>query len=100
MLYNRGPVFSHAEFGILIMPSYSHPHWATDAARKKRESKPWHWLHSINRVSAQVKKTLILVYVEVPPPREIDGLEVGDMLKKYKVREFGLRRWLVTRNRD
>jgi tRNA-splicing endonuclease subunit Sen2 len=100
VLYNRGPVFSHAEFGVLVMPSYSHPYWATDVKRKKNESKPWHWLHSINRVSAQVKKTLILVYVEVPSPEEIKGLDVTELLKKYGVREVALRRWLVSRNRD
>jgi tRNA-splicing endonuclease subunit Sen2 len=100
VLYNRGPVFSHAEFGILIMPAYSHPYWAADSERKKRESRPWHWLHSVNRVSAQVKKTLIMVYVEVPPPHEIEGLGITDMLKKYGVREVSLRRFLVARNRD
>ncbi|CCX32698.1 hypothetical protein FPQ18DRAFT_313052 [Pyronema domesticum] len=100
LLYNRGPVFSHAEFGILILPAYSNPYWAADPERKKRESRPWHWLHSVNRVSAQVKKTLIMVYVEVPPPHEIEGLGITDMLKKYGVREVSLRRFLVARNRD
>ncbi|KAA8912446.1 hypothetical protein FN846DRAFT_887211 [Sphaerosporella brunnea] len=100
LLYNRGPVFSHAEFGVLIMPSYSHPYWANDNKRKQKELKPWHWLHGINRVSAQVKKTLILVYVEVPSPEEIKGLDVTELLKKYGVREVALRRWLVSRNRD
>lgn len=100
MLYNRGPVFSHAEFGIIIMPSYTHQHWASDINRKKNESKPWHWLHGINRVSAQVKKTLIFVYVEVPPPQAIEGLGVTAILKEFKVREVALKRWVVSRNRD
>jgi tRNA-splicing endonuclease subunit Sen2 len=102
LLYNRGPVFSHAEFGILIIPAYSHQYWKTNNSHKRRqeESKPWHWLHCVNRVSAQVKKTLILVYVEVPPPVKICEESVTEILKKYKVREVALRRWLVTRNRD
>lgn len=70
--------------------------------KEEREKKPWHWLHCINRVSSQVKKTLILVYVEVPPPLEKTGAEdnVPKMLARYKVREVALRRWLVSRNRD
>ncbi|KAF8541592.1 hypothetical protein BDD12DRAFT_916596 [Trichophaea hybrida] len=100
LLYNRGPVFSHAEFGIMIMPSYSHPHWASDIYRKKKESRPWHWLHGVNRVTAQVKKTLILVYVEVPPPQVIEGLGPTAMLKEYRVREVAMKRWVVSRNRD
>ncbi|TGZ82668.1 hypothetical protein EX30DRAFT_328435 [Ascodesmis nigricans] len=102
LLYNRGPVFSHAEFGIVILPSYSHPSWsAVDESRKKAARKPWHWLHCVNRVSAQVKKTIILVYVDVPPPEEVEkGLPVKELLKKYRVREFSLRRFVVSRNRD
>ena len=100
MLYNRGPVFSHAEFGVSIMPAYTHPHWAADSARRMNESKPWHWLHSVNRVSAQVKKTLVLAFVEVPPPQAIEGLGVTEMLKQYGVREVAVRRWVVSRNRD
>ncbi|RPB08440.1 hypothetical protein P167DRAFT_343614 [Morchella conica CCBAS932] len=103
LLYNRGPVFTHAEFAILVLPAYSHPYWDHDRVRKEeREKKPWHWLHCINRVSSQVKKTLILVYVEVPPPLEKTGAEdnVPKMLARYKVREVALRRWLVSRNRD
>lgn len=101
VLYNRGPVFSHAEFGVLILPSYSHPFWSTDENRKRKERKPWHWLHAVNRVSSQVKKTVIVVYVDVPPPVEgLRELGVRETLERYKVREFGMRRWIVSRNRD
>lgn len=107
VLYNRGPVFSHAEFGVLVLPAYSHSYWADDKVRKQgREVKPWHWLHSINRVSSQVKKTVILVYVEIPPPGGGNGdgeekdVGIGEMLGRYGVREVALRRWLVSRNRD
>lgn len=106
LLYNRGPVFTHAEFAILVLPAYSHPHWAADRARKEeREKRPWHWLHCVNRVSSQVKKTLMLVYVEVPPPEDVKvngevSVDVPRMLARYKVREVAIRRWLVSRNRD
>lgn len=102
LLYNRGPVFSHAEFAVMIMPSYSHEYWKTEEGKRSRrvqEQKDWWWLHCVNRVQSQVKKSLVLCYVDVPPPRQ-EGVEnVAEMLKGYKVREFVIRRWLMNRSR-
>jgi tRNA-splicing endonuclease subunit Sen2 len=112
LLYNRGPVFSHAEFAIMIIPSYSHPYWSETPERKaeckEKEGRDWWWLHRVNRVQSQVHKTLVLVYVDVPPPWTDDAVglgtgmevDVGKVLKQYKVREFVLRRWTPNRNRD
>lgn len=104
LLYNRGPVFSHAEFGVMIMPSYSHKYWQTEggkAERRIKEQKDWWWLHCVNRVQSQVKKSLVLCFVEVPPPfgNESDVTDVAQILKGYKVREFVIRRWLMNRSR-
>jgi tRNA-splicing endonuclease subunit Sen2 len=110
LLYQRGPVFSHAKFAVVIVPSYSHPYWCETPERKaetkSKESKDWWWLHRVNRVQTQVHKTLMLVYVEVPPPWD-EGfrkggfeVDVGRALKRYKVREFIIRRWTPNRNRD
>ena len=44
LLYNRGPVFSHAEFAVLIIPSYTHRFWNTPGGRARRrvdEQKDW-----------------------------------------------------------
>ncbi|KAF2465167.1 uncharacterized protein BDR25DRAFT_240251 [Lindgomyces ingoldianus] len=110
LLYLRGPVFSHAEYAIMIIPSYSHPYWSVSPERKaeckRREHRDWWWLHRLNRVQNQVLKTLVLVYVEVPPPWDEDcrgrgfEVDVGDVLKRYTVREFIVRRWIPNRNRD
>lgn len=107
LLYLRGPAFTHAEFAIMIVPSYSHPSWSKNSTHKQEKDKrDWWWLHRVNRVQTQVMKTLMLVYVEVPPfwdeDHTQDGfkLDVGDVLKKYKVREFVFRRWSPSRNRD
>ncbi|KFY22511.1 hypothetical protein V491_02786 [Pseudogymnoascus sp. VKM F-3775] len=104
LLYNRGPVFSHAEFAVLILPTYSHPYWSSDAAItgdvQKRQSKKWNWLHCVNRVNGQVKKTLVLVYVDVPPPMDEGGMRVDEVLARYTVREVVLKRWLSNRSRD
>lgn len=107
LLYERGPVFTHATFAIMIVPSYTDAYWRATPERaeeveKKMARKSWHWLHCANRVQGQVIKTLILVYVDVPAPIEGEESEkdIGKMLQRYKIREFVLRRWSPNRNRD
>ncbi|TKA61612.1 hypothetical protein B0A55_11216 [Friedmanniomyces simplex] len=104
MLYNRGPVFSHAEFAVIIMPSYTDPYWETTfgkAQRRVKGEKDWWWLHCVNRVQSQVKKTLVLCYVDVPAPMNGDvDVDVAGLLRKYRVREIVIRRWAVNRSRD
>jgi tRNA-splicing endonuclease subunit Sen2 len=110
LLYLRGPAFHHAEFGIQIIPSYSHKYWSETpervAYRKEKENHDWWWFHRVNRVQSAVMKTLVLVYVEVPPPWEEDQIQdaykidIGRVLKKYTVREVVFKRWSPSRNRD
>ncbi|KAI0883058.1 uncharacterized protein GGS22DRAFT_35198 [Annulohypoxylon maeteangense] len=97
MLYNKGPVFSHAEFAVIVLPAYTDPWWKAQGRQPPHRS--WHWLHTINRVQATALKTLVLAYVDIPPPFE-EGLGATDILKRYKVREFIVKRWLSNRNRD
>jgi tRNA-splicing endonuclease subunit Sen2 len=113
LLYIRGPAFTHAEFAIMIIPSYSAAYWNKPADGQsqvraaEKEHRDWWWFHRVNRVQTQVMKTLMLVYVEVPEPwdtkcAELDGfkLDIGSVLKKYTVREFVFKRWSPSRNRD
>ncbi|KAF1847898.1 tRNA-splicing endonuclease-like protein subunit Sen2 [Cucurbitaria berberidis CBS 394.84] len=112
LLYIRGPAFTHAEFAIMIIPSYSNSWWEdnpenlTHMKEKEKEYRDWWWFHRVNRVQTQVMKTLILVYVEVPPPWDGVGrgddlkFDVGAVLKQYSVREFVFKRWSPSRNRD
>lgn len=102
LLYHRGPVFSHAEFTVLIMPSYVDPCWKSGpGAERMKEVRKMNWwqLHCVNRVQSQVLKSLVLVYVEVPAPFE-DGIGVAEMMKRYKIREVIIRRWSPNRSRD
>lgn len=71
LLYKRGPVFSHAEFALVVVPEHA---------------KPWWWVHTLTRVNGQVKKTVILVFTG--PAHDIS------------IREVSLRRWIPSRNRD
>ena len=131
LLYLRGPVFSHAEFAVTILPAYTHPFWRTAEGRKLKDGdqgmgkdgrhdgtgigvgeRSWHWLHCIQRVQSQVRKTLVVAWVDVPPPVEILGGENDDdddnndeinitaMLRRYKIREMVVKRWIPNRSRD
>ncbi|KAI9676342.1 MAG: hypothetical protein M1817_000499 [Caeruleum heppii] len=118
LLYNRGPVFSHAEFAVIVLPSYSDPHYRATLERAEataaKEKKSWWWLHCVNRVQNQVRKSLVLAYVDVPPPpmscepadnpeKSTDGFQVTDigrLLQTYRVREVMIRRWIPNRSRD
>ncbi|KAI9887377.1 MAG: hypothetical protein M1823_000802 [Watsoniomyces obsoletus] len=110
LLYNRGPVFAHAEFAVVILPSYTDPYYSRSPEAQKgtdrRQRKPWHWLHCVNRVQSQVRKSLLLVYVEVPPPEiDHDGKnnppeDIGRVLERYRVWEVNVKRWIPNRSRD
>ncbi|KAI9373754.1 hypothetical protein BJX61DRAFT_532899 [Aspergillus egyptiacus] len=98
LLYNRGPVFSHAEFAVVVVPSYDHSYWSETEDRRaeaaSKQSHSWWWLHCVNRVQAQVKKTLVVCYVEIPPPcselgsTQTDSIDIGALLCRYRVREI------------
>ncbi|KAI5461599.1 hypothetical protein BGZ63DRAFT_357263 [Mariannaea sp. PMI_226] len=93
LLYTRGPVFDHAEFGLIVIPSYSDPLWAKTG--KQPAQKNWQWLHATIRVLSHVTKSLVLVYVDVPSPSKFDeALEKGlvDVFELYKVREVMVKR--------
>lgn len=112
LLYLRGPVFSHAEFAVIVLPAYTHPYWRStpelQKSTNKKESKSWWWLHCVNRVQSQVRKSLVICYVQVPPPptpppkaaRAAEVGIVGRILKQYQVRELTLKRWTPNRERD
>ncbi|KAI5203396.1 hypothetical protein E4T39_04224 [Aureobasidium subglaciale] len=100
LLYNRGPVFSHAEFALLIIPEYAEGSVEAEAGKGRLG---WWWLHCVNRVQSQVKKSLVVVYVKVPeqvPEMEGQEVDVGKLLRGYEVREFVIKRWLANRSRD
>ncbi|KAI9828352.1 MAG: hypothetical protein M1832_002780 [Thelocarpon impressellum] len=110
LLYNRGPVFAHAEFAVMIIPSYASAAEPDPSSRRvdfpRKDRRDWWWLHCVNRVQAQVHKTLVLVYVEVPllEPEDLAEAQgvtgITRLLQRYKVREMMLKRWTPNRSRD
>lgn len=98
LLYLRGPVFDHAEYGVVVVPSYSHPEWNG----KKGKELSWSWFHGTSRTLSHAVKTILVAYVDVPPPgafEEALGRGVVDVLRLYSVREVIVKRWSPNRNR-
>lgn len=135
LLYLRGPVFSHAEFAVTILPACTHPFWRTAEGRNLKSAgsnddgapsdsevgvavgqRSWHWLHCVQRVQSQVRKTLVVAWVDIPPPIDSasstpakaskdgspasDEIDITALLKRYKIREMVVKRWIPNRSRD
>ncbi|KAF8630749.1 hypothetical protein AX17_005344 [Amanita inopinata Kibby_2008] len=104
LLYKRGPVFSHAEFAIVVIPNYEDPEDQASSPFNLQNTEPftWSWLSTINRVNSQVQKTLILTYVTIPARSRVssDLLKSPACLAHYSVREVVLRRFIPARMRD
>ncbi|KAI0825894.1 hypothetical protein BC629DRAFT_1451400 [Irpex lacteus] len=104
LLYKRGPVFQHAEFAIVVIPVYEDPEDKASSPYQLNNAEPftWSWLSTINRVNAQVQKTLILTYVTIPARSRVDTalLDSPACLAHYSVRDVVLRRFIPARMRD
>ncbi|KPI41892.1 putative tRNA-splicing endonuclease subunit sen2 [Cyphellophora attinorum] len=107
LLYNRGPAFSHAEFSVTILPSYSDLYWQSTQGHRdyvaSKTQKTWWWLHGVNRVQQQVMKQLLICYVDIPPPltagERSAETDIGLELSRYRVRDVTVKRWTPNRSR-
>lgn len=103
LLYRRGPVFDHAEFALVVIPSRSHADWASH--QYDRASMPWSTHMGTVRVQSHALKSLVLVYVDIPPPGLFDSVMqdpkagIAAALKLFKVQTVNTRRWSSNRNR-
>lgn len=104
LLYKRGPVFTHAEFALVVCPVYEDPEDQKLSPFDLQNSCPfpWSWLSTINRVNSQVQKTLVLSYVTIPAGSRlsVDILNSPACIRHYSVREVVLRRFIPARMRD
>ncbi|KAF4610523.1 hypothetical protein D9613_006748 [Agrocybe pediades] len=104
LLYKRGPVFTHAELALIVLPVYEDPEDQKTSHIDLQNSSPfgWSWLSTINRVNSQVQKTLILVYVTIPAKSRVSKqvLLTPGCLAHYSIREVVLRRFIPARMRD
>ena len=59
LLYKRGPVFSHAEFSVLVIPEYENEQDREGSPFMRHHNageKSWIWFSMMNRVNTQVQK--------------------------------------------
>lgn len=58
LLYKKGPVFSHAEFAVVIVPVYEDEEDEKSSPWELNNIIPWSWswLSTVNRVNTQVQK--------------------------------------------
>ncbi|ODV63835.1 tRNA splicing endonuclease subunit SEN2 ASCRUDRAFT_73602 [Ascoidea rubescens DSM 1968] len=104
LIYNKGPPFSHAEFCLIVLPNY------VDESKNRHVSKKFSLLSGINRVIGGVRKSMILVYVNIPEDEQFnrvinnrnenDLIDFEKLFKLYKVTEIMYSRWQPSRNRD
>lgn len=100
LLYKRGPPFMHAEYGVMVIPNR--------AGYDSNTWKSWEDFMSVSRVVGGVRKTLVLVYVDIPLRQVFDQYYKHNMTKSdfigllqlYKVTEIISKRWLPSRTRD
>jgi len=112
LLYIRGPVFSHAEFAVIVQHAYRDPWWQETEERRRvakaAQKRSWDWLHCLQRVQANVKKSLIIAWVEIPGVEVVEKalgsagqeVDVVALLKLYRVRDMTIKRWIPNRSRD
>ncbi|KAG8927967.1 tRNA splicing endonuclease subunit sen2 [Tulasnella sp. 419] len=108
LLYKKGPVFHHAEFALVVCPTYEDEEDSRTSPFELPNTQPfdWSWFSTINRVNSQVKKTLVLVYVTIPSIKRMranntpDGPSSPECLLQYSVREVIVRRFMPARMRD
>ncbi|KAH3685148.1 hypothetical protein WICPIJ_003915 [Wickerhamomyces pijperi] len=96
LLYKRGPPLTHAEFAISIIPTSQ-----TDMKFNEENAMNFIELSTISRIIGQVRKKLILTFVEIPSLENLTkAKDIKDILELYKVQEFMYRRFVPNRNRD
>ncbi|SAM09312.1 hypothetical protein [Absidia glauca] len=85
VLYQLGPIYRHAEFAVLVIPTH-----------EKQQPYTWTQLLGLNRVCNQVKKTLVLCYVTPP---QSNPWKLSD-LDQCTVRQVIMKRWSPGSNRE
>ncbi|KAI8099558.1 uncharacterized protein BX664DRAFT_289704 [Halteromyces radiatus] len=98
VLYQLGPKYRHAEFAVLVIPCIMS---TTEHHHKQQQDILYNWTHllRINRICSQVKKTLVLCYVTLPPSDICDTWHLS-IMNHCTVRQVILKRWSPESNRD
>lgn len=88
MLYQRHPALAHSDYTVVVVPL---------APTRSRPAMGWHDLQVSNRLSAQVSKKLLLLYVQEPPGGA--DRSTPNALAQVAVHERLVRRWVPESHR-
>ncbi|XP_007654849.1 tRNA-splicing endonuclease subunit Sen2 isoform X2 [Ornithorhynchus anatinus] len=93
LLYRKGPPFYHASYSVVVE--------LVDDQFEGSPRRPFTWksLAGLNRTTANVSKELMLCYLIRPSSMTEKEMESPECLKKIKVQELILSRWVSSRER-
>lgn len=100
ILYNRGPVFTHAEFAVMVIAVCD-----DDKDDKQMETARWFEQTLKSRIIGGVKKTMIQCYVEMPCSKQMECIDmtkvsIGQVLHEYfRITDISTTRWIPSKNR-
>ncbi|KAL6780162.1 TIE1 [Auxenochlorella protothecoides x Auxenochlorella symbiontica] len=86
VLYQKHPALAHSDYAVLVVPQFE--------ARGPRLE--WHDLQTANRLSAQVSKRLILLFVQCNGALETSSPKC---LARFSVQERLMKRWVPESHR-
>ncbi|XP_036594942.1 tRNA-splicing endonuclease subunit Sen2 [Trichosurus vulpecula] len=94
LLYRKGPPFYHASYSVII-------ELVNDSFEGSlRRPFSWKSLAGLNRITANVSKELLLCYLIRPSDMTDTEMESPECLKRIKVQEVILSRWVSSRERS
>ncbi|CAG8630389.1 9011_t:CDS:2, partial [Acaulospora morrowiae] len=70
VLYEKGPVFKHAEYGVVVLPCHNiRNDDSNDLYFRQNVTSSWQSMMNLTRVCGQVKKSLVFCHVIIPVSR-------------------------------
>ncbi|XP_019501590.1 PREDICTED: tRNA-splicing endonuclease subunit Sen2 isoform X1 [Hipposideros armiger] len=94
LLYRKGPPFYHASYSVIIELVDDHFEGSL------RRPFSWKSLAALSRVSVNVSKELMLCYLIKPSTMTDEEMESPECMKRIKVQEVILSRWVSSRERS
>ncbi|XP_045435155.1 tRNA-splicing endonuclease subunit Sen2 isoform X2 [Pipistrellus kuhlii] len=94
LLYRKGPPFCHASYSVIVELVDDHFEGCL------RRPFSWKSLATLSRVSVNVSKELMLCYLIKPSTMTDKEMESPECMKRIKVQEVILSRWVSSRERS
>ncbi|XP_068107895.1 tRNA-splicing endonuclease subunit Sen2 isoform X2 [Hyperolius riggenbachi] len=93
LLYRKGPPFYHASYSVIVE--------LVDCNYEGTPLRPltWRSLSGLNRTTMNVSKELLICYLIKPPNFTEEQFSSPECIKKFKVQEVLVSRWVSSRER-